>query len=209
MSNNTKSTSKKRDSENVSENPPNSVVEKEESLSETEKTFLPEEILGEAPEHIKANLGDGKPPEWLWLTGSEELSITIYAYKDGPSNRLLGFFLSPNLPYRIHGIIEYPMESKWTIPDKTKLDNLREESSNFRPALGRTILNKTVFTENLIRNHLVSLDIEGPDKTSKLKLDRDRKGRLTNETMELLNKLHPSVLELLCTKFLNETSIIL
>jgi hypothetical protein len=163
---------------------------------------------------IKPNYGDGSPPDWLWVEeGKALVDVEIYAYKDPVSGKLKAVSQDPSTPLRAVSLIEYPIKSQWTIPTKVQLDSYRERSKTIDRTLLRTLVDRFQVQEYVIRYHLMDLKIHHPAESGKepslILLKRDKRGRLTDETLDMVKRIHPTVLELLWAKFMEEASLIL
>lgn len=155
------------------------------------------------------NYGDGKAPDSLWISeGNNQVISTIYAYRDDNSvAKLRSITLEPSSALRILGLIEFPITATWTIPTKNQLSEYRTKSSMFDRSLGRSLIDRDRLAGHLLRNHLQVLN--GPKDAPLLSLVRDKRNRLDQSTMEKLQSLHPTVLDLLVAKFAEDASLLL
>jgi hypothetical protein len=189
----------------------------EEKVSEEPTVEASEESDDEEMEltsATKPNFGDGKPPEFLWITeGENEVRVTVYAYKDEETGRLRSLTTEPSLALRALGMIEYPIESTWTIPTKAQLETYKREASLFDRSLMRTLVDRSAIQTAVIEIHLRELKVHVPaaegSEPQLIQLTRDKRGKLTKVTMKLLQSMHPSAQELMFTKFVEDASLLL
>lgn len=153
--------------------------------------------------------GDGLPPAFLWL-GDEpnRVTVTIYAYKDRKTGKLRTLTLDVLSGSRDLRLIEYPIETVWTIPTKDQLEQYRQRASQYDGRARAVLVQRPSMQDLLFRYHLQEIKITQPGTDHQIQLERDRRGRLTDATMELIKKLHPSVLDLLFQKYLDDAALI-
>jgi hypothetical protein len=59
------------------------------------------------------------PPELLWIKeGENKVLVTIYVYKDPQTGRLRTVAPEIRPLSRELGLIEYPIESEWSVPTR-------------------------------------------------------------------------------------------
>lgn len=158
------------------------------------------------------NYGDGKPPEWLWITeGKTKVVSKIYAYKDETS-KLRAISTEVSYAMRALGLVEYPIESEWTIPSKDQLDGYKQRSSILDRTYMRSIIDRSKLQDEVTRSHLQTLKVHLPvgegEQPQLIQLKRDKKNRLTEETLAMVKRLHPTILDMLWAKYLEESSLV-
>jgi hypothetical protein len=155
--------------------------------------------------------GDGSTPDFLWIReDKDQVIVTIYAYKDPQTNRLKSISLQPSYALRDAKMIEFPIESEWTIPTKTQLDDYRSRATRYNVSARGQMMSRAVLEELLIRYHLKNLYfITADNQKSRIELKEGKKGGLSPQSMNLLKSLHSSVMDLLFLKFVDESALLL
>ena len=172
--------------------------------------YLDSEGVNDTPLDPVSTNHDQAPPELLWISeGSDFVISTIYIYQDPVTRRLKTILVEPVQELKDQGMIEFPVETRWSVPSKTQLDSYRERSARFNTAARAVLVNRGMVEDFIIRNHLLEIKIGPEDNQKSVELTRDKKGALTNESMRVINKLHPSVIDLIFAKFVDEAALIL
>lgn len=207
----------------------NAVPEREEvPTQEGEETQDPgedqEESTPDVPEredqlvNLEAELkkvpkDDGKMPLGLWITDDPSVKITVYVYKNLRDGKLFLFLASPLTEERkkeltvggIH-LREFEVPAEFTLPDRKQVDRYRERSSTLHESSGQMMISKSGMRRSLIRYHLLSLGLPHPETGEPLQIDRES-GRMSREVEDLLENLHPSLIDMLVLQFEVETGI--
>jgi hypothetical protein len=178
------------------------MTEEPESQTDTpELSPTEEQVLAES---------NGAPPDLLWISEGVDIVIsTIYVYQSPTTGRLRTVLWEPSSDLRDLNMREFPIETKWSVPSKTQLDKYREQSSRFNQAARAVLVHKARMEELIVRNHLLEMKMGSGDSAHVIDLQRDRKGVLTTEAMEHINKLHPTVMDMMLSKFIDEAALII
>jgi hypothetical protein len=135
--------------------------------------------------------------------------MTIYAYADD-TNKLRSIQLDVSYALRELRMVEYPIESTWTIPSKNQIEIYRDRSSRLDVRTRSQLVQRAVLQEIITRYHLQEFKIiTGPEQSDTLELKRDKRGRLDDNTMQKLRSLHPSILDLIFVKYSEEAALII
>jgi hypothetical protein len=152
--------------------------------------------------------GDGLPPELLWIKeGENKVLVTIYAYKDPQTNRLR--IVAPEIRpvMREAGMIEYPIESEWSVPTREQINGYRERATRVDQRSGQVMLHQATIQNLIIQHHLLDLKFPASNGSISLELTRDSRGALTKKAMTRLGQLHTTVLEMLYLKYSRESTL--
>lgn len=147
-----------------------------------------------------------KLPVGLWIEPNKKniIDVSIFLYVD--ESRLRAVTLDVNEALKLLGLNEIEVKSTWTCPTREQLTNYRIRATDLTQ-IGSTVINRDKVSEFLVKYHLKTLDLTSPDGLP-LELKRNSKGILSNETMELLQKLHPTFFDTLVIKFANESALV-
>jgi hypothetical protein len=150
------------------------------------------------------------PPDLLWIReGADFVITTIYVYQDSKTKRLK-FVIREPLPTLLEqGLIEYPVETRWTVPTRGQLDSYRTSSARYNNEARAVLMQRVVIEELLIKNHLqeIVLGLEGHQ--SSVVIQRDGKGRLSRESQTVIDQLHPSVMDVTLAKFVDDAALLI
>jgi hypothetical protein len=150
------------------------------------------------------------PPELLWISeGSNTVLSTIYIYTDKDTKRLRTILTQPSPDLRLQGMPEFVVETMWSVPTRVQMDGYRESASRYNVAARAVLVQRGLMEDLIIKNHLLELKTGSEGNWTQVELVRDKKGKLTSVSMETLNKLHPSVMEMIFAKFLDEAALII
>jgi hypothetical protein len=153
--------------------------------------------------------GDGLPPELLWIKeGENRVLVTIYAYKDPETNRLK--IVAPDIRpiARGLGLIEYPIESEWSVPTREQITNYRERATRVDPRSGQITLHRATIQNLILQYHLLDLKFPASNGFVSLELARDSKGGLSKKSMVRLGQLHTTVMDTLYLKYVDEAALV-
>ena len=166
----------------------------------------------ESPPPEESNLAEsnGAPPDLLWISeGIDCVVSTIYIYQDKDTRRLKAVLWEPSPELRITGMPEFPIETKWSCPSKSQIDSYRDRSSRYNQAARAVLVQRARLEELLIQNHLLEIKLGSERHQTVVELQRDKKGVLTAASLAHINKLHPSVIDMMLAKFVDEAALIL
>jgi len=133
-----------------------------------------------------------------------ELVLTIYAYAD-PEGVIRIYGMEPlrEEVVRTMEYEEYLITAKFSYPSKSSLDRYRERSLRWNDEVSTFVISRVMVKRFVLRNNLLELILpEGP-----MRLEKTPRGALTEETMDDLDGLHPSILDLILSKFESESGI--
>jgi hypothetical protein len=173
-----------------------------------EQQIAAEEEEGGLP---SPDYGDGSPPDFLWIReNQDQVVVTVYAYKDPNTNKLRSITLEPSYGFRELKMVEFPIETEWTIPTKTQLDDYKSRATRYNSVARGSLISRPILEDLLIRNHLKKMCFATADNhRSSIELKTTKKGGLSNQSMDLLKSLHASVMDLLFMKFVDESALLL
>jgi hypothetical protein len=172
--------------------------EEDISMNDPEKTLESGE-----PESDGAPLG-------LWVhEGKDEVISTIYVYESSMTGRLRTVLFEPSEDLRALEMREFPIETRWSVPSKQQLDRYRDQSSRFNREARAVLVHKARMEELIVQNHLLEMKMGSGDSAHVIDLTRDRRGTLTAESMEHINRLHPTVMDMMLSKFIEEAALII
>ena len=153
---------------------------------------------------------NGVPPDLLWISeGKDEVLSTIYVYQSPTTGRLRTVLFEPSEDLRALEMREFPIETRWSVPAKMQLDRYREQSSRFNREARAVLVHKARMEELIVQNHLLEMKMGSGDSAHVIDLTRDRRGTLTAESMEHINRLHPTVMDMMLSKFIEEAALII
>lgn len=198
--------------ETVTPEVPEQVVEATEEAQPSPEVPAVEKVespidFGSVPE------SDGKLPVGLWVTETPTISVKVYAYKNLRDGKLF-FFSSTRLveprkkELEENGVFleEFEIPAEFTIPDRKQIDRYRERSSSLHEASGQMMINKSGMRRSVIRYHLTKLGLPNPETGEPLQIDRDS-GKITRKVEDLLENLHPNLVDMLMLQFEVESGI--
>ncbi len=160
------------------------------------------------------------PPADMWLDG-RTVNVTVYVYK----NRLNDSFHACEVePYDYNRMIrqaiaegamvaelfpddlvysQHDFGSGWTIPTTRQLDRYRSDASVFNRTAGGFVVQPLLLKQRLLAGHLTRL---GETAIERVTDDRGRI-QLTESSEDLLERLHPSIVDAIYEKYLAVASI--
>lgn len=146
---------------------------------------------------------DGKLPKGLWISQDPKIIVTIYAYKNVNSGEMTHVTMEPisDDRKRLMAVVELPITAEFRIPDHRQLDNYRERYSKWSDEAQALLPNRYNIRRVLIRNHMDKIDLVNPETGSSIQLKHDKAKRLTPESEAMLDRLHPTILDLLMLKY--------
>jgi len=138
----------------------------------------------------------------LWLDDTILLAeISVYLNDEG--RMILVTLLDVEDTLKEMSMTRKGVIGEFTIPDLPALEKYRTRAERWSPAAQQFTVNRGRIRRLLLRHHLKKLTVVGEE----VKLEHDQ-GVLTPESERRVNKLHPSVLEVLMLKFERESSLI-
>lgn len=178
------------------------VESSEEAESET-----PQLDLGPPPED------DGKMPTGLWVTDMGIVKVCVYLYKNLRDGKLFFFTTTPLTEARkkelseggIH-LKEFEIPAEFSVPDRRQIDRYRDRSSSLHEASGQLMISRSGMRRCILRYHLLNLGLPNPETGEPLQMERES-GRISKKVEDLLEKLHPNLVEMLVSQFEMETGI--
>jgi hypothetical protein len=167
---------------------------------------IPEDDTHEQPQE-ESNICT---PGLLWISEGVDIVIsTIYVYQDTITGRLRAVLWEPSSELRMTGMPEFPVETKWSVPSKAQIDSYRDRSSRYNTTARAVLVQRSRLEELLIQNHLLEMKLGSGEHQVVVDLQRDKKGLLTSASLAHINKLHPSVIDMMMAKFIDEAALIL
>jgi hypothetical protein len=171
---------------------------------------MDEEPQIDTSETTQSEESNGVPPDLLWISEGTDIVIsTVYIYQDPTTGRLKTILWEPSSDLKAVGMPEFPIETKWSVPTKAQIDNYRDRSSRFNTVARAVLVQRGRLEEFLIQNHLLEMKLGPQEHQTVVDLQRDKKGALTTASLDHINKLHPSVIEMILAKFIDEAALIL
>ena len=153
---------------------------------------------------------NGDIPDLLWITeGRDTVISTIYIYQDKDTKRLKAILWEPSPELRGAGMFEFPVETTWSVPTKTQIDSYRDRSSRYNQAARAILVQRARLEELILQNHLQEMKLGSEGHQTTVDLQKDKKGALTAASLAHINKLHPSVIDMVIAKFVDEAALIL
>ncbi len=133
-----------------------------------------------------------------------ELGVTIYAIarKDGV---LTTFSLNAltDSDLMLLNVVQHPINAVFSVPSIQELEGYRVQASVYNAEARGVLVQRPILRRLLVSNHLQKLEIPG------VELEVDRRGHLTKDSVESLDDLHPSIIDLLVVKFTDVASLIM
>lgn len=149
-------------------------------------------------------------PSLLWISEGVDCVIsTIYIYQDKDTGRLKAVLWEPSPELKFAGMPEFPIETKWSVPTKAQIDGYRDRSSRYNQAARAILVQRAKLEELLIQSHLLEMKLGSEGHQTVVDLQRDKKGILTAASVAHVNRLHPSVIDMMFAKFVDEAALIL
>jgi hypothetical protein len=168
------------------------------------------EKQGEVTESSVSAESNGAPPDLLWISeGVDIVLLSIYIYIDKNTGRLKTILWEPSPELKSIGMPEFPIETKWSVPTRSQLDAYREKASRYNREARAVLVQRGRLEELVIQNHLLEMKTGSEEHQTVVELNRDKKGVLTVESLAHINSLHPSVLDMIFAKFVDEAALIL
>lgn len=149
------------------------------------------------------------PPDLLWIReGADFVVVTIYVYQD-PTTKPIKYVVKDQAQFLTDGgLVEYPVESRWTVPTRSQLESYRSSSARYNSEARAVLIQKVVIEDLLVRNHLQEILLGPVGHQTSVALQRDAKGRITKESQVILDQLHPSVVDVMMAKFIDDAALI-
>jgi hypothetical protein len=175
-----------------------------------EQEFQVDATESPPPEEQTLAESNGAPPDLLWISEGVDIVIsTLYIYQDKDNGRLKAVLWEPSPELRVAGMPEFPVETKWSVPSKSQIDSYRDRSSRYNQAARAVLVQRARLEELLIQHHLQEMKLGSEGHQTVVDLQRDKKGALTAASLAHINKLHPSVIDMMLAKFIDEAALIL
>jgi hypothetical protein len=175
--------------------------------AEEPQVDIPEVPPAEEPTLAESN---GAPPDLLWISeGVDTVISTIYIYQDKDTGRLKAVLWEPSPELRLAEMPEFPVETKWSVPTKAQIDGYRDRSSRYNTVARAVLVQRARLEELMIQHHLLEIKLGSEGHQTVVDLPRDKKGVLTPVALTTINKLHPSVIDMMLAKFVDEAALIL
>jgi len=152
---------------------------------------------------------DTEIPPGLIVSGSKlfDSDCLIWRFPGGESVK--SFTREPSNVLRATGLVESTVNSKWTTPNRAEMFDYKTQSQRLSPVTGEVYLDLLTMQEILIRHHLMGLFWIGIEKIARPLVElRQRNGKLDKASLEALSKLHPTLIDLLYSGFLQEANLI-
>lgn len=140
----------------------------------------------------------------LWITDDSKIGVTVYVYFDKNKKVVLisGDPLIEEKAAEI-GLTVGEIYAEFLAPQKKDLDLYRERASKWNADAEAMMISRGRVRQQLIKFNLKKLIVLGEDQ----KLTFDKKA-LDFTSQKLVEKLHPTVIELLLYKFEKEAAIV-
>lgn len=168
-------------------------------------TELPEEIkkaLENADVKSDAEVKKVTTPK-LFITGDEEINVevdVIFNNVDGDILSVVVAELELDVE-KIKAIFGYERyKFVFTRPTYDKLNRYRQKSSEFNQEARVTVINQLKLRDFFLVYHLKDWNIKD-ENGNKIELEFEPNGTLTDETIDIVYGLHPSILDVVITSF--------
>lgn len=151
---------------------------------------------------------DGSLPKEIWIDPSKTVIVTIYAYKDVLNKELIS--IQNNKVEGIQDavdkglIAECPITFKFTIPDFRAFERYKSDSQVWSNSVSNFVVDASKVKQKILRFHLEEVDLLDEKTGEPIVLRHETiKGKrcLSDESEELLSRLHPSVLGMALEKY--------
>ena len=132
------------------------------------------------------------------------ITVKIYALLDR-DNELISLSQTPltESQQEIMKCTTTEITAKFSMPSSSEMENYRISSSVYNADARNLVLQKPILRRLLLVNHLKSVDIPG------VQIEHDKRNRLTTESEEVLDTIHPSIVDMLILKFQDKASLII
>lgn len=130
--------------------------------------------------------------------------VEIYALLD-QNNELLSLSNTPltESQQEIMKCTTTKITAKFSMPSSSEMENYRISSSVYNADARSLVLQKPILRRLLLVNHLQSVDLPG------VQIEHDKRNRLTTESEEVMDTIHPSIIDMLILKFQDKAALII
>jgi len=139
----------------------------------------------------------------LWLDGTT-LLVEISIFLNEAGKLMLVTLLNVEETLKELNMVRKPVLGEFTIPDLPALEKYRTRAERWSQSGQQFTTDRGRIRRLLLRHHLQKLTVAG----EVVKLKHDEQGVLTLESEKKVDKLHPSVTEVLMLKFEREAALV-
>lgn len=133
---------------------------------------------------------------------SRDIGVTIYAIVR-PNSDFLSFSVNYLPQLESIGVEQIEITARFSIPSYDELETYRMNASMYNTDARALIIQRPILRRLLMENHLKSVNIPG------VELKFNKRGQLTPESLEALDDLHPSIIDLLISKYADKAALML
>jgi hypothetical protein len=143
----------------------------------------------------------------LWISKSKNVKALLYCYfdKDGEVVSVTNTPLAEDV-VKSTGLTESRINAEFQRPTRKQIDRYRDRSGRWHPDAQGFVVNRSQVKNLLLKHHLVDIDITDPNTHKKLDLNI-KDGRISDEAEQILDDLHPTVVETLLNEFIVRADI--
>lgn len=142
------------------------------------------------------------------ITPKGTIEVTIYLYSD-ETKRIRSINGEIQYALRKVGLIECPFVTTWSVPPRDVLETYRARSSYYEPLARSTLTNRSELMNQIIKNHLTTMKYGEPGKEKDFPLEKNRRGHLSEGSLNQVRSLHPTILDILFMKYTDEAALII
>lgn len=102
------------------------------------------------------------------------------------------------------GFQEHRAHSEWTVPDRAAMERYRDKSSQFHHSAQAVMIQPQQLADYLVKNHLKSLELPGPQI---FELKFNDRNQLTPLCLRALKKIHPTFYDTLYSQYIKEACL--
>lgn len=143
---------------------------------------------------------------WLSKTGRVKVTVFVYQTKEGRTDIMLNAIDQEQ--QATMDMTEFQVSAEFSLPSRKQIDQYRRKSGRWVENALSLVTDRNQMRNHFLKYHLLSLDLPDPETGESFEIKRTRDGTLDTKSEDYLNTLHPTLLELLLTKFEREGDIV-
>lgn len=142
-------------------------------------------------------------PLGAWLSKKSTVEVNVWLYRRPEEETITAIMSAPLTKEQMDtsGLVEMPLKAVFSVPDRRKMARYRERAGRWVAEAGVILTDKYRMRAQLLRNHLLSLDVIDPDTGRPLVIERGKDEQMTEESEKKIEDLHPTLLEMLMNKY--------
>jgi len=137
-----------------------------------------------------------------------EIVSHVYVYvRTGDPPKILGVLRARAPELLAAGLEEHDVEARWTVPSRRQMEEYRREASILNRQNGLVMVDEIRLSDEVVANHLKKILMDG--KEIKLEESKDILGRLSQDSLEMLKRMHSGFYDTFYAQYCSEACLLI